>query len=473
MRRSYINIKENNFKIYEDSKLLNADGIIVDGYDASILFTNFEKYQDVFEKIKDNDNNIYLKVDQVNPRRSYKAIKLCHGKYIDGFVFKNPTNKVIRAFSLKARDYELRQKLNFKSINFIVFIDSLLSEVSIKKIMKNTRVKYIVLDNALKNDNQDFISKVTTLAHEYKKTLVNPEQVTNNLDELNKINEKFTPSINEINKALEFANRIKGSLPEQRQKIIEEQSLVRNYQVLNIAKRLGIIDDYPKIYFEVRKKHEKLEKHPPRIRNFYTFGEEIGNAVTHGVGAGLSIAGLVLLIIKGLNRSGLDLMAYIVFAVSAIILYMMSTLYHSMSMESKAKRIFQKLDHITIYLLIAGTYTPFSLIGIGGETGLYIFIGLWVAALIGILLNVFAFGKYRVFHMILYVAMGWVAVFFMPQIIEGLDIFGIVFLFIGGFMYTLGIAFYSLKLFKYSHMVWHLFVIFGTIFHFFAIFYSL
>src|SRR5690606_32340779 len=110
------------------------------------------------------------------------------------------------------------------------------------------------------------------------------------------------------------------------------------------------------------------------------------------------------------------LMSYIIFATSAIILYLMSTLYHSMAMGTKAKQVFKKLDHITIYLLIAGTYTPFSLLGIGGNIGLYIFIGLWVAALLGIFLNIFAFGKYRLFHMILYLAMGWVAIFFLPQI---------------------------------------------------------
>ncbi len=128
---------------------------------------------------------------------------------------------------------------------------------------------------------------------------------------------------------------------------------------------------------------------------------------------------------------------------------------------------------MTIYLLIAGTYTPFSLLAIGGTLGNIICIFLWVGSAFGILLNIFAFGRFRLFHMILYVLLGWIAIFFLPQIIANLGTTGVWFLILGGIMYTVGIFFYSLNLFKFTHMVWHIFTIFGSIFHFFAIFFFL
>ena len=473
MRRSYLNIKENNFKIFEDKAIYNADGLMIDVYDASCLFSNFTKYEEMFAKLEENNTKIYLKVDQDQISKGKKAIDQTIGKYISGFAFHNPTPRVLRKLSLKARDYELRQKLNFKSINFTVYLDSLNSYLDIKKIMNNSRVKYIILGKFPASEHDYIVSKITALASEYKKTIINPDQITYSTSELTAINEKYTPSVEEINKALVFANKFKAALHNDRKDLLAEESLVRNYQVLSIAERLGIIDDYPKVNFIVKKKQEHIITKEPHIRSFYTLGEEIGNAVTHGVGAALSITGLILLIIKGLRGERYELMSYIIFAVSAIILYLMSTLYHSMAMETKAKQIFRKLDHITIYLLIAGTYTPFSLLAIGGETGLWIFIGLWATAFIGTLLNIFAFGKFRALHMILYLGMGWVAIFFMPQIIASMDTLGVIFLIVGGVMYTLGVLFYGLKLFKYTHMVWHIFVIFGTVFHFFAIYYFL
>src|SRR5690606_28651935 len=142
-----------------------------------------------------------------------------------------------------------------------------------------------------------------------------------------------------INKSLEFARKLKTYSRKKQKQLIKEEGIVSNYRVLNLAKRLKIIDDYPKVFFYKKRKKEKIIK-TPRIKNFYTLGEEIGNAVTHGVGAALSIAYLVILIIKGLQgNNALALSSYVIFAISSLALYLMSTIYHSLPLGSKSKML--------------------------------------------------------------------------------------------------------------------------------------
>jgi hemolysin III len=126
---------------------------------------------------------------------------------------------------------------------------------------------------------------------------------------------------------------------------------------------------------------------------------------------------------------------------------------------------------MTIYLLIAGSYTPFTLIAIGGTLGLTLCLILWISALIGLLMNVFWFGKFKIFHLMLYIGLGWIAIFYIKPIIASIGLYGTILLFAGGIAYTIGIIFYVLKLFKFTHMIWHLFVILGTILHFLSIYF--
>lgn len=194
----------------------------------------------------------------------------------------------------------------------------------------------------------------------------------------------------------------------------------------------------------------------------YTLGEEIFNSTTHGVGILLSLIALILMLI--FSSSILEIVASVLFGSTLILLYTSSTLYHAITNE-KAKRIFQILDHCTIYLLIAGSYTPYALLTIGGTSGWLIFIIIWISALIGILLNAINLSKFRILSIILYVAMGWAIAFYLPQLLDKLDFGGLLLLIAGGLAYTTGIVFYIIKGVKYFHSIWHLFVLGASVCH--------
>ena len=203
----------------------------------------------------------------------------------------------------------------------------------------------------------------------------------------------------------------------------------------------------------------------------YTLGEEIMNAVTHGVGAGLSIAGTVLLILRAALRSdAMAVVASALFGSSLILLYMMSTLYHSLTAPG-AKKVFRVFDHCTIFILIAGTYTPYTLVTLRGWVGWTIFGILWGVTILGIVLNAVSIEKSKIFSMIAYVVMGWCVLFAIKPTIEGLGLWGMMFVLIGGIFYTVGIIFYKKKNIKYMHSVWHFFVLAGSIFQFFSIYF--
>lgn len=205
------------------------------------------------------------------------------------------------------------------------------------------------------------------------------------------------------------------------------------------------------------------------LKAFYTGGEEIFNAVSHGVGALLSIAALVILVVFSvLSGSALKLASSIVFGISLILLFSASTLYHAIS-HPKAKAVLRVLDHTSIFLLIAGTYTPVTLVTLGGRTGFWLFATVWVAAVVGVVLNAVSIERFKVFSMICYVAMGWVIVFAFSPLVKALAPAGIALLVAGGLCYTLGLIFYRLKHIRYMHGVWHLFVLAGAVLHFLSI----
>ena len=194
----------------------------------------------------------------------------------------------------------------------------------------------------------------------------------------------------------------------------------------------------------------------------YSLGEEIFNSTSHGVGIILSLVALILMIV--FSSSVIELTSSIIFGSTLILLYTSSTLYHAITNE-KAKRVFQILDHCTIYLLIAGSYTPYALLTIGGNKGWIIFAIIWASAIFGILLNAINLSKFRLLSIALYVAMGWAIAFFLPQLLAGLELGGLILLIAGGLAYTLGLVFYIIKKIKYFHSVWHLFVLGASICH--------
>lgn len=201
----------------------------------------------------------------------------------------------------------------------------------------------------------------------------------------------------------------------------------------------------------------------------YSLGEEIFNAVSHGTGGLLSIAGTVILIVfAAIYSSGWGVVGSAIYGASLIILYTMSTLYHAIT-NRKAKTFFRIMDHNTIFLLIAGTYTPITLVPLRGVMGWVLFGIVWTAAILGIVLNSIDLEKYRKPSVFCYVIMGWVVIIALKPMLEKVNVLSLWFLLIGGLFYTLGIIFYIKKDKKYFHSVWHLFTIAGSVFHWFAI----
>ena len=207
----------------------------------------------------------------------------------------------------------------------------------------------------------------------------------------------------------------------------------------------------------------------------YSIGEEIGNAVTHGVGAGLSIAGLVLLIIRAVlyapaTYHSLYVVGFTLFGSSLVVLYLFSTLYHALPLG--AKKLFGIFDHISIYILIAGTYTGFCM-GPLHEKGLLLLIAVWVIALIGIVFYAIFGSKVRILSVITYIVMGWLVIAMIRPISAVLPKISFIFLLSGGVCYTLGCVFYAMKKHKWMHFIWHLFVMAGSVCHFFSVFFSI
>ena len=201
---------------------------------------------------------------------------------------------------------------------------------------------------------------------------------------------------------------------------------------------------------------------------FYTLGEEIANSITHGLGALMALAGAVFLIVfAALTGDPWKIVSVCIYGFTVFFLFMMSTLYHAINHKA-AKRVFRVFDHTSIYLLIAGTYTPFTLVTLRGGCGWQIFGIFWGAAILGIVLSAINLERFKVFGMICYIATGWCIVVAMFPLIRALPMPAIMLLVLGGIMYTAGIGFFASKK-KYFHSIWHLFVLAGAILHYFCI----
>ncbi|MEG0767253.1 MAG: hemolysin III family protein [Clostridia bacterium] len=214
-----------------------------------------------------------------------------------------------------------------------------------------------------------------------------------------------------------------------------------------------------------------MSKQMDRSVKLQTNGEEIFNAISHGIGALLAIVATVLLILRAVRTSDtLGLLSVIVFGITLFLLYIMSTLYHAIA-HTGAKRILRIFDHVSIFLLIAGTYTPFTLISLRGWIGYTFFGVIWGVALLNIVLSAISLQKFKVLAMVSYVAMGWVIVLAMPKLIAQMGWIGILYVFLGGLAYTVGILFYSRKKQYFAHAIWHIFVLMGSVLHYIAIYF--
>ena len=208
----------------------------------------------------------------------------------------------------------------------------------------------------------------------------------------------------------------------------------------------------------------------------YTIGEEIFNSVTHGIGAIFSIVALCLMVTFSalIGGTAIDIVSFSIYGASLIILYTMSTLYHAITNE-KAKKVLRIIDHSSVYLLIAGSYTPFALSILKGqdEKRIIILIFVWLLAVVGTVLYSIFKQKVKIFNIVSYIIMGWAVSLLLPELNEvftALNIKCCLYLLIaGGITYTVGIIFYAIKKVKYFHSIWHLFVLSGSVLHFIAV----
>lgn len=203
--------------------------------------------------------------------------------------------------------------------------------------------------------------------------------------------------------------------------------------------------------------------------NEFSLSEEIWHAITHGFGLVLSIAGLAILVaFASLQGSALVITSSAIFGATLIILYSASTLYHAVT-HTEAKKIFQQFDHASIYLLIAGTYTPVTLVSLGGAWGWTIFSIVWATALFGIFLKIVYPQRFEKLSLILYVLLGWIIVIAAQPLLENMESGGLWLLLAGGLSYTGGIVFYIWDTLPFNHAIWHLFVLGGSILHYFMV----
>lgn len=202
----------------------------------------------------------------------------------------------------------------------------------------------------------------------------------------------------------------------------------------------------------------------------YSKGEEVFNSVTHGVGALLAVVGTVVMVMLSVfNGTALGLSTSLIYGFALIILYTMSTVYHAIPFP-KAKALLRIFDHTSIFLLIAGTYTPYCLIALqGNKAGIWVAVAVWGCAIVGIVLNAIDLKKTEKLGIVLYVIMGWAIVAVIKDVVAALPAPGFQLLLWGGISYTGGIIFYAMKKKKFMHSVWHLFVLLGSVLHYLSI----
>jgi hemolysin III len=206
-----------------------------------------------------------------------------------------------------------------------------------------------------------------------------------------------------------------------------------------------------------------------QIDNGYSTGEEIAHSITHGVGALLSIAGLAVLVtLSAMYGDAWHIVSSCIYGFTLILLYSSSTLYHAVT-KPDIKELLQKIDHAVIFMLIAGTYTPFTLVSLRGAWGWSLFVLVWSIAIAGMVMELLVKQRIRWISVSLYLGLGWVIVIATKPLMASVETGGLVLLLLGGLAYTFGIIFYAWKRLAYHHAIWHVFVLAGSALHFFAI----
>lgn len=206
---------------------------------------------------------------------------------------------------------------------------------------------------------------------------------------------------------------------------------------------------------------------------YYPKFEEKLNIISHGIGMVLSILVFPFLLIKACNsKDALVVLSFVIYGVSMIVLYSASTLYHSAE-NNKIRYYLNIFDHASIYILIAGTYAPLALIVLQGKLGWLVFGLSWCFAIVGVFYKIYFIGKYRLISVISYIAMGWMLIAFLKPLLQNLSKEGLLLLLLGGVFYSIGACFYVLNRINYNHAIFHVFVLFGSVSHFLAIYYYL
>lgn len=204
----------------------------------------------------------------------------------------------------------------------------------------------------------------------------------------------------------------------------------------------------------------------------YPWAEELANSLSHGVGVILGIVGLVLLLVQavGANAGAMAITSYSLYGGSIILLFLASTLYHAIP-YARAKYWLKKLDHCAIYLLIAGTYTPFLLVGLDSPLAKGLMVVIWSIAAFGVIFKLAFAHRFEVLSLVIYLTMGWLSLIVIYQLAIKLSHGGVILLAVGGIIYTLGVIFYASKRIRFGHAIWHGFVLGGCLCHFLAIYY--
>lgn len=207
------------------------------------------------------------------------------------------------------------------------------------------------------------------------------------------------------------------------------------------------------------------------VNTSYSTQEEIANSITHGIGVVLGIVGLIMLLSKAINAQAdaMTIVSMTVYGVSIILLFTASTLYHAIPYEN-ARRTLKTLDHCAIYLLIAGSYTPFLMVGLRTPLAMGLMAVIWVIALVGIVFKIAFVYKFKKLSLVTYLMMGWLSLIVIYQLALYIDMAGLVLLAVGGVVYSLGVIFYVSKRIPFNHAIWHGFVLLGCACHFFAIY---
>lgn len=219
------------------------------------------------------------------------------------------------------------------------------------------------------------------------------------------------------------------------------------------------------------RKIEIIKKLVPCLKNEKY--QEIANSITHIIGLKLSIIGFIILLFRAMNKGDISyIISFTIYGTTLVFLYLCSSIYHSLS-DRRRKYIFQILDHIGIYLFITGSYTPLTLISLGGPVGWTLLGIIWIIALIGILMKIFFFTKTQIISIILYIIMGWLIIIVAKPLIEIIPSIMLHLIIAGGLCYSIGIIFFIATKIPYNHTIWHIFVLAGSFFHFLGYYFLL